>query len=99
MCYSALVRQDLHEIARRFGAEIAYEMFAQLFRRRTEEQDIKVARALERNFAVPANDPERRIQADILSYQAARSAEWERELFAQKKRLADAERSLLSRET
>ena len=28
MCYSALVRQDLHEIARRFGAEIAYEMFA-----------------------------------------------------------------------
>lgn len=31
MCYSALVRQDIHELARRYGAEIAYEMFAEHF--------------------------------------------------------------------
>ena len=33
MCYSALVRQNIHELARHYGAEIAYEMFAELFRR------------------------------------------------------------------
>jgi putative SOS response-associated peptidase YedK len=99
MCYSALVRQDLHEIARRFGAEIAYEMFAQLFRRRLEDDDIKLSRALEQNFIRPATDIERQIKADIDAYRARRVAEWETDLFVQKKRLADAERSLQSKET
>ncbi len=99
MCYSALVRQDLHEIARRFGAEIAYEMFAQLFRRRGETQDLKVARALERNFMHPANDLELQIKADIDIFRAQRVAQWEKDLFVQKKRLADAERGLAVRET
>lgn len=99
MCYSALVRQDLHEIARRFGAEIAYEMFAQLFRRRLHDENIKVARALERNFTHPADDVQHRIRADIDAYTARRVTEWEKDLFVQKKRLADAERSLSVRET
>jgi putative SOS response-associated peptidase YedK len=99
MCYSALVRQDLHEIARRFGAEIAYEMFTQLFRRRREEEDLKVARALEQNFMHPANDLEQHIKADIEAHRARRVAQWEKDLFVQKKRLADAERSLSVRET
>lgn len=99
MCYSALVRQDLHEIARRFGAEIAYEMFAQLFRERLLNDDIKVARALEQNFLHPQSEIERQIKADIDTYRARRVAEWEKDLFAQRKRLADAERSLSVRET
>jgi len=99
MCYSALVRQDLHEIARRFGAEIAYDMFAQLFRRRLDEDDIKLARALEQNFLDPHSELERRIKADIDTYRAQRAAESEKDLFVQKKRLADAERSLALRET
>jgi putative SOS response-associated peptidase YedK len=99
MCYSALVRHDLREIERRFGAEIAYEMFLELFQRRLEGDDIKVSRALEQNFANPRTDIERRIKADIDSYRASRVAEWEKNLFVQKKRLADAERSLLAKET
>ena len=99
MCYSALVRQDLHEIARRFGAEIAYEMFAQLFRRRLDDDDIKMARALEQSFVHPTADIESQIKADIDAYQARRVAQWEQDLFAQKKRLADAQRSLAVRET
>lgn len=99
MCYSALVRQDLHEIARRFGAEIAYEMFAQLFRQRLENDDVKLARALEQNFLHPQTEIERQIKADIDAYRTRRVSEWEQDLFAQKKRRADAERSLSVRET
>ena len=60
MCYSALVRQDIHQLARRYGAEIAYEMFAELFRRRLDGDDIKATRALEQNFANPKSEVERR---------------------------------------
>ena len=99
MCYSALVRQDIHELARRYGADIAYDMFADLFRRRLEGEDIKASRALEDNFAEPKSDLERRIKADIDAYRATRISEWETTLFQQRKRVVDAERSLQTKET
>jgi putative SOS response-associated peptidase YedK len=99
MCYSALVRQDIHELARRYGAEIAYEMFADLFHRRLDGDDIKATRALEQNFANPKSDIEQRIRADIDAYRSSQVAKWEKDLFVQKKRLADAERSLQTKET
>jgi putative SOS response-associated peptidase YedK len=99
MCYSAFVRQDLHEIARRFGAEVAHDMFAQVFRRRLDGDDIKLTRALEENFSRPETAIERQIKADIDAFRARRVAEWETDLFVQKKRLADAERSLQTKET
>src|SRR6185312_1483414 len=99
MCYSALVRQDIHALARRYGADIAYDMFADLFRRRLEGEDIKASRALEDNFAEPKSDLERRIKADIDAYRATRISEWETTLFQQRKRVVDAERSLQTKET
>ena len=57
MCYSALVKQELHNLARKFGAEIAWEMFADVFRRRLEQGDVKLSRALENNFDQPAFFP------------------------------------------
>jgi hypothetical protein len=81
-------------MARRYGLEIAFDMFAELFRRRRQGEDIKVSRALERNFANPSTPIERQIKADIEAYQAQQVSKWEKDLFAQKKRLADAERSL-----
>jgi putative SOS response-associated peptidase YedK len=99
MCYSALVRQDLHEIARRFGAEIAYEMFAQLFHRRLDDDGIGIARALEQNFLHPRSEIEQQIKTDIEAYRARRAAEWEKDLFTQKRRLVEAERTLSMRET
>jgi putative SOS response-associated peptidase YedK len=99
MCYSAQVRQNIHELAGRYGADIAYDLFAQLFRRRLEGEDIKATRALEDNFAQPKSDLERRIKADIDAYRAKRVSEWETELFRQRKRVVDAERSLQARET
>jgi putative SOS response-associated peptidase YedK len=99
MCYSALVRQDFHEMARRYGLEIAFDMFAELFHRRRDGEDIKVSRALERNFSNPSTPVERQIKADVDSYRAQQVSKWEKDLFAQKKRLADAERSLRVKET
>lgn len=86
-------------MARRYGLEIAFDMFADLFRRRREGEDIKVSRALERNFAEPSTPVERQIKADIDAYQAQQVSKWEKDLFVQKKRLADAERSLQTKET
>jgi putative SOS response-associated peptidase YedK len=54
---------------------------------------------LEDYFAAPKSDLERQIKADIDSYRASRVAEWERDLFRQRKRVVDAERSLQTRET
>jgi hypothetical protein len=47
MCYSALVRQDLQWLAKRYGAEIAWEMFEELYRQRLDDPDIQFARALD----------------------------------------------------
>jgi len=99
MCYSAQVRQNIYALARRYGANIAYDMFAQLFRRRLEGEDIKATRALEDNFSEPKSDLERQIKADIDAYRAKRVSEWEQDLFRQRKRVVDAERSLQRKET
>ena len=99
MCYSAMVRQDFHVLARRYGVEIALDMFADLFRRRRDGEDIKLSRALERNFDNPATLIEEQIKADIDAYRARQVSKWETDLFTQKKRLADAERSLQTKET
>jgi hypothetical protein len=70
MCYSPLVEQDLRKLARRLGASVAFEMFAEVFRRR-DGDDIKVSRALEQNFLAPESDTERQIKADIEAYRAS----------------------------
>jgi putative SOS response-associated peptidase YedK len=99
MCFSALVRQDIPELARRYGAQIAYGAFAELFRRRLEDKSIKVARALERSFLSPKTPLEEQITADIEAFRRQQITAWETEVFTQRKRLADAERSLQQRET
>jgi putative SOS response-associated peptidase YedK len=99
MCFSARIQQDLYTLARRFGASVDWPMFEELFRYRGEDNSIKVARALEANFSNPENDQARQIQAHIAHYRAAQASAWEQELFKQKKRLADAQRSLNEKET
>ena len=86
MCYSALVRQDFHVLARRYGAKIALDMFADLFHRRREGEGIKLSRARERTFSNPSTPIEQQMKADIDAYQAQQVSKWEKDLFAQKKR-------------
>jgi putative SOS response-associated peptidase YedK len=86
-------------LAKRFGAEVDTPLFEQLFERRLTDESIKVARALERNFDDPRDDVERRIHEHIEAYRKAVGTRWETDLFKQKKRLADAQRSLQQKET
>jgi putative SOS response-associated peptidase YedK len=99
MCYSALVEQNLKHFARLAKARVAVDQFEDLFHRRAQGEDIKLAKALEGNFAQPESDADRRIAADIKAFHAAQAHQWETELFKQRKRLADAERQLAVRTT
>ena len=99
MCYSALLEQDLKRFARLAKARVALDLFEDLFHRRAEGEDIKIAKALELNFLEPGSDAQERIAAGIRAYHAGRAEQWEGELFKQKRRLADAERVLATRTT
>jgi putative SOS response-associated peptidase YedK len=99
MCYSARVRQNLKHLSRKYEAEVDYEAFEELYRRRAEGEDIKLSRDLQRNFQNPETDIERRTAGYIAHYLHAKRSEWEQAVFAQKRRVAEAEESLAKRET
>jgi hypothetical protein len=82
------VQQNLRSLATRFGADVDWALFEQVFHRRLQDDEIKFARALEANFQQPRGEIERRIQADIQAYRRAVGMRWETDLFKQKKRLA-----------
>ncbi len=99
MCYSAMVEHKLERLHRLGDAQLDLEYWEDLFRRRFEGEDIKLAKALELYFLAPAAAAEKRIAADIKAFHASQAKEWETELFKQKKRLNDAERQLAARAT
>jgi hypothetical protein len=99
MCYSARVRQSLNDLIRKFGATVDWEGFELLFRRRLEDGTIKISRALEDNFNEPANEIAAKTREHIEAFRRAQTTAWEQDLFKQKKRLADATRSLQAKET
>jgi putative SOS response-associated peptidase YedK len=99
MCYSARVRQDLHTLVRRFGGDVDWSAFEALFHLRLEDSGIKISRALEANFENPVNSPGQRIREHIEAFRKAQASVWEQDLFKQKKRLANAQRSLKEKET
>ena len=73
--------------------------FKDVFRRRAEGEDIKASRDLQRNFQNPETDIERRTAEYIARYLKDKKAEWENEIFVQRRRLVAAEESLAKRET
>lgn len=99
MCFSALVEQDLKRLSRRLEAKVDLEAFERVFSARLENDGLRLPKALEANFLEPANAAEARIRDLIETYRARRIAVVESELFKQKKRQADAERSLVLKET
>jgi putative SOS response-associated peptidase YedK len=99
MCYSALVRQNLAWLAKRYGAEIAWELFQELFRRRIDDSDIQFSRALDVHVLQMSDERARASQAHIEQYRANQARIWEQELFKQRKRLVDAQRKLQVKQT
>jgi putative SOS response-associated peptidase YedK len=99
MCYSAQILQSVRKLHRELGLRLDYDEALKLFSQRLEQPGISVARGFEANFDEPANEAERRIKAAIDAHRARAAARLEQELFAQKTRIADAERSLQRKET
>jgi putative SOS response-associated peptidase YedK len=99
MCFSARVRQNLKKLSHRYKAEVDWAAFEELYKRRAQGEDIKTSRDLQRNFQHPETDVERRTAAYITQYLQAKRSEWEDGVFAQRRRVAEAEESLAKRET
>ena len=99
MCYSAQVVQDYKKYVRVHGATLNIHEFFDLFWRRLKDKRIKIPKAMELAFADPQTEEERRIRALVDEHAAQEALRLEQELFAQRKRLADAERALQARPT
>lgn len=100
MCYSALVQQDCKKLGIRYQARIDLDEFGRLFQDRLDGSAAKISKALEASLLKdPKTADERRIAKLIRDFRALELADSERELFAQSKRLADAERTLLTKVT
>jgi hypothetical protein len=94
MCYSAQVVQMARKLSRQLGIRLDYSEVERLFFRRLEDPGVNISRGFEANFDEPANDQERRIKAAIDEYRSRVASKLETDLFSQKTRLVNAERSL-----
>jgi putative SOS response-associated peptidase YedK len=99
MCYSAQIRHDYNKYVRQFGADIDIKEFVRLYWERQQGSKAKIPKAMDAAFAHPQTDDERTIKALIDDYDRRQAATLEQELFKQRKRLADAERTLQVRTT
>ncbi|WP_053572299.1 SOS response-associated peptidase family protein [Caballeronia cordobensis] len=99
MCYSAQIQADYRRYVKMFGAQMHVREFARLFWERAEGSKAKIPKAMEDAFLDSQNDDERQIKAFIDRNNAQQATNLEQELFRQRTRLADAERTLQSKVT
>jgi putative SOS response-associated peptidase YedK len=99
MCYSAQIRQDYNLYVRQFGADIDIKEFVRLYWDRQQGSKAKIPKAMDAAFANPTTDDERTIKAMIDAWDREQASKLEQELFKQRKRLADAERTLQLKST
>jgi putative SOS response-associated peptidase YedK len=99
MCYSAMIHQEYARYVRATGAQMDLQQFMDIFWNVAQGERIAIPRAVERWFDDPDTDAGRRIHELIAQRRARQAATWQQELFAQKKRLAEAERKLAVKET
>ncbi|MGH8075782.1 MAG: SOS response-associated peptidase family protein [Lysobacter sp.] len=100
MCYSAQILADYRKFERVYGAEIDIKEFVRLFWERQGGDWVrKIPKAMEAAFAVPRTSDELEIKTWIDEFAAQQASKLEQELFAQTKRLADAERKLQTKVT
>ncbi len=99
MCYSAQVGQSVRRLYREMGIRLDYAEAERLFMRRLDDSSLMISRGFEANFDEPANEQERRIKAAIDEHRSRAASKFEKELFSQKTRLVNAQRSLKIKET
>jgi putative SOS response-associated peptidase YedK len=99
MCYSAQVYAELKKFTRATGIKMTAKEYIKLYwdqKKSPYAKRPKVPRAMEIEIL---NDGPAELAEIIRGYDAREMAELEQELFKQKKRVADAERALQSKET
>jgi len=99
MCFSAMVVEEYRAYKRATGATIDIYQFAEIFGYEPPRSKLTIPRFVERWFDNPGSPAEQGIHDLIAKRRAAQAAQWQQELFAQKKRLADAERKLAVKDT
>lgn len=95
MCYSAMVLQDLAKLAREFDAQVDWEAYEEIAAARAQGAKVKLPKAMD-DALLARGGP----AAELVA--AWRTAEIDRltqEVFAQRKRVADAERALAIKPT
>ncbi|PTB21939.1 hypothetical protein C9I57_04745 [Trinickia symbiotica] len=99
MCYSAQIKADYRKFLRTFGARIDLREFVQLYWEREQGRAISIPKAIDAMFDEPQTNEEQRIKEMIARFNKAQAAKLEQEIFKQRARLADAERSLQAKAT
>jgi putative SOS response-associated peptidase YedK len=99
MCYSAQIEAEYDKYVRKFGAIISIRDFVRLYWDRKQGAKTKIPKAMDASFLHPSSEEEKQIQEMIQEYNAEQTSKLEQELFKQKKRRADAERTLLAKTT
>ena len=99
MCYSAQVIQMARKLHRQIGLSIDYTEVERLFFRRLDDPTINISRGFEANFDEATTDQQRRIKGAIDEHRSRVTSKMEKDLFTQKTRLVNAERSLKEKET
>lgn len=99
MCYSAMVEEDTRKLMKQFPGQLDYVALRKLLTRRLDDTSIKIPKGFEANFDNPKSQADQEIKGLIDRHRTALAARLEKEVFTQKKRLADAERKLKAKET
>lgn len=99
MCYSAQIWADHRRYTRDFGALLSVEEFFDLFWRRTSDPKIRIPKAMGAAFAEAHEPVDLEIKSMVDAFNADQVLKFEQELFKQRKRLADAERTLKTKAT
>lgn len=99
MCYSAQVWAEYKRYVREWGADVDIHQFMKLYWDR-DLRGTRTPRAMDLSFArAEGGGPEAEIAARIAEQDRAQAQAWEQDLFKQRKRLADAQRSLAAKTT
>lgn len=99
MCYSAQVVQMARKLHRQLGIRLDYAEAEKLFFRRLDDPTLGISRGFEANFDDPVTDQEHRIKGAIDEHRSRLASKLEKDLFSQKTRLVNAERSLQEKAT
>jgi putative SOS response-associated peptidase YedK len=99
MCYSAQIIELVRKFERTLNIRLDWEEAKKLFLRRLDDPSINISRGFEANFENPTTQDGQIIKEAIDTHRTRLATKIEKDLFTQKTRLVNAERSLKVKET